>query len=164
MADNLSAAQRSALMQRIRSKNTRPELVVRKGLFSRGVRYRLHCRVGNVRPDLVLSRIKTAIFVHGCFWHGHHCALFRWPKTRPEFWEAKIWSNRARDQAALDMLRLQGWSAAIVWECSLRNRPEQEVEKVLSQLFHWLKSVPRPAFISIPQSVKPTRLTSDQNQ
>jgi DNA mismatch endonuclease (patch repair protein) len=113
-------------MSRIRGSNTKLEMLVRRALHARGFRYRL----GGVglpgRPDLVLPRYRTAIFVHGCFWHGHDCPLFRLPKTRPEFWRNKIESNQARDERALEKLTQMGWHACVAWECSLRGVDESE--------------------------------------
>ncbi|WP_379655037.1 very short patch repair endonuclease [Pseudoxanthomonas sp. UC19_8] len=107
-------------MSGIRGKNTRPEWIVRRALHARGFRYRLHVRDLPGRPDIVLPKHRAVIFVHGCFWHGHDCPLFRWPKTRPEFWQAKINRNRANDTKHQSELRADGWRVGIVWECALR--------------------------------------------
>lgn len=122
MADRLTPDQRRLNMSRVRAKNTRPELAVRKLLHRAGFRFRLHpCDLPG-RPDLVLARFRAAIFVHGCFWHGHDCSLFRMPATRPEFWSAKIDGNRQRDQTAVAGLRQAGWRILWVWECALKGR------------------------------------------
>ena len=107
-------------MSRIRGSDTKLELLVRRALHSRGFRYRLGGAGLPGRPDLVLPRYRTAIFVHGCFWHGHDCSLFRLPKTRPEFWQAKIESNQTRDERVLAQLAKMGWHTLVIWECSLR--------------------------------------------
>ena len=107
-------------MAAIRSKNTSPELIVRKALHGVGFRYRLHARALPGSPDLVLSKHHAVVFVHGCFWHMHECSVFRWPKTRPEFWRQKLELNRARDEQAINLLRASHWRVAVVWECALR--------------------------------------------
>jgi DNA mismatch endonuclease (patch repair protein) len=122
MADVHTAETRSANMSAIRGKNTKPELVVRKLLFSRGFRYRLHVKALQGAPDIVLPKHRVAIFVHGCFWHGHDCYLFRWPATRPEFWQKKIEQNIARDQRDLLSLKSAGWRVICVWECAVKGR------------------------------------------
>jgi len=111
---------RSRMMSGIRGRNTKPEWTVRRALHARGFRYRLHARDLPGHPDIVLPRHQSVIFVHGCFWHGHDCPLFRWPKTRPEFWRTKIDRNRANDAKQQAELQSAGWRVAIVWECALR--------------------------------------------
>lgn len=118
--DNLTPQQRSAQMSRIRGSNTRLEILVRKGLHARGLRYRLGGAGLQGRPDIVLPKYRTVVFVHGCFWHGHDCPLYRLPKTRPEFWAEKISTNRVRDSRVIDQLTELGWRSIVVWECSLR--------------------------------------------
>jgi DNA mismatch endonuclease (patch repair protein) len=117
--DPLSAEQRSALMRRVKSKDTKPEMVVRRMLHGMGYRYRLHGRGLPGTPDLVFPARAKVIFVNGCFWHGHTCARGTKPKTNAEFWQAKIDRNRSRDRAALRLLRTHGWQALTVWECSI---------------------------------------------
>jgi DNA mismatch endonuclease (patch repair protein) len=108
-------------MSRIRSKDTKPEMIVRKFLFSKGFRYRLHDKNLPGRPDVVLPKYKTVIFIHGCFWHGHEgCRYFVVPKTRTEWWLNKINTNHSKDLAAEDKLRSLGWRIIIVWECELK--------------------------------------------
>jgi DNA mismatch endonuclease (patch repair protein) len=109
-------------MSRVRSKDTAPELIVRRVLHSEGYRYRLHRRDLPGRPDIVLPRHRAAVFVNGCFWHGHGCSLFRMPATRSEFWAAKIEANRVRDAAARGKLKDKGWRTLDVWECALRGQ------------------------------------------
>lgn len=120
MADIISPEQRSALMSRIRGKNTGIELQVRKGLHALGFRYRLGGAGLPGRPDIVLPRYRTVVFVHGCFWHQHDCHLFRLPKTRTEFWKAKVEANRARDDRVSGKLESAGWRVQTLWECELR--------------------------------------------
>lgn len=120
MADVLTPDQRRLNMSRIRGRDTKPEMLIRRGLHARGFRYRVQDRKLPGRPDLVFPRYHAVIFVHGCFWHGHECPMFKLPVTRREFWMAKIASNRARDARATATLLELGWRVANVWECSLR--------------------------------------------
>lgn len=113
---------RSAVMARVRSRDTGPEMAVRRLLTRLGYRYRLQRRDLPGRPDIAFIGRRKAVFVHGCFWHGHACARgARLPRTNADYWEAKIARNRARDAAALEALAALGWSAVVVWECELRN-------------------------------------------
>ena len=113
--------QRSALMSRIRSGNTQPELAVRRLLHALGYRFRLHRRDLPGRPDIVLPRHSLVIFVHGCFWHQHSgCRLASRPKTRQDYWEPKLAGNVRRDRAAADALASLGWRVAVIWECETR--------------------------------------------
>lgn len=119
MADTLSIEERSKRMSRIRGIDTRPELMVRRYLHARGFRFRLHGRGLPGKPDIILPKYRTVIFVHGCFWHSHHCQQGRIPGTRSEFWQAKFEANRRRDVRNSRSLRSLGWRVLIVWECSL---------------------------------------------
>lgn len=112
-------------MSRIRGSNTKLEVLVRKALHARGFRYRLGGAGLPGRPDIVLPKYHTVVFVHGCFWHGHDCPLYRLPKTRPEFWQAKIDSNRSRDERVKARLMEMSWNTVEVWECSLRGIHEE---------------------------------------
>ena len=124
MVDVMSAEKRSALMSRIRGKDTSPEMCVRKYLWEAGLRYRLHPGRMPGRPDMVLKRWNAVVFVHGCFWHSHAgCSFFRLPKTRVEFWEEKLRLNRERDERTVSALAADGWRVAIVWECAVRADP-----------------------------------------
>lgn len=127
-------------MAAIRGADTKPEIIVRLGLHARGFRYRLHDRQLPGRPDLVLPRYRAVIFVNGCFWHGHECALFRWPKTRPDFWKAKIDGNVARDRRNHLALSAQGWRVATVWECALKGRNRLDSSELIDSLAAWLSS------------------------
>jgi len=116
---------RRRTMQAVKSKDTGPEILVRRLLFAEGYRYRLHKKDLPGCPDLVFSSRKKVIFVHGCFWHGHHCARGnRVPVHNREYWVEKIRKNRQRDRNAARLLRYLGWKRKVVWECSLKN-PEQ---------------------------------------
>lgn len=120
MADRLTPEQRRLNMSRVRAKNTGPEMIVRRILHGRGFRFRLHRRDLPGKPDVVLPRYRTAILIHGCFWHGHGCSLFKVPATRTAFWLAKIETNRRRDAEALSRLKALGWRTLCVWECAMK--------------------------------------------
>ncbi|WP_108471865.1 very short patch repair endonuclease [Rhodanobacter thiooxydans] len=136
MADTLSREQRSMAMSRIRSRDTTPELLVRRAFWSEGLRFRLHARNLPGRPDIVLRRWNAAVFVHGCFWHRHEgCPLFRLPATRPEFWEPKLQANQRRDARAIHELSEAGWRVLVVWECALK----WDVEVAGAQAVSWIR-------------------------
>jgi DNA mismatch endonuclease (patch repair protein) len=118
--DVLTPQQRQHNMSRIRGRDTKPEMLLRRHLHATGLRFRLHAPNLPGRPDMVFSRHHAAILVHGCFWHGHDCPLFKLPSTRPEFWSTKISGNRDRDRRTIAALRTSGWRVLIVWECSLK--------------------------------------------
>ena len=123
MADRLTLSQRSHCMSRIRCKNTKPEILVRKGLHARGFRFRLHNKDLPGSPDVVLPKYGVAIMVNGCFWHGHKgCRYATEPKTNIEFWETKIARNRHRDEVTNAHLEALGWHVITVWECELRGK------------------------------------------
>ncbi len=128
------------MMAGIRGKNTKPELLIRKALHARGFRYRIHCKNLPANPDMCFPKHRAVIFVHGCFWHGHDCHLFKWPKTRSEFWSAKIARNREVDGAALQRLGDSGWRSATVWECALKGKTRLPLEEVVASLERWLQS------------------------
>lgn len=138
MGDIVNQETRSRMMSRIRDRDTAPELLIRKGLFSRGYRFRLHCSKLPGKPDLVLKKYNAAIFVHGCFWHGHQCHLFKWPQTRPEFWKKKILGNMDRDRDRLENLAREGWRSLVIWECALKGKfrlvPAELLDRVESFL------------------------------
>ncbi|MCU1305277.1 MAG: mismatch-specific endonuclease [Candidatus Sulfotelmatobacter sp.] len=140
MTDVLSAGQRSYCMSRIRGKDTKPEHVIRRGLFAMGFRYRLHERSLPGCPDLVFPRYKAAIFVNGCFWHGHECDLFRWPNTNGQFWRKKILGNKRNDKRNLENLGSAGWRTLLVWECAIRGRQKLSQTRLLARVAKWLLS------------------------
>ncbi|HDR9178033.1 TPA: DNA mismatch endonuclease Vsr [Burkholderia vietnamiensis] len=119
--DNLERSGRAALMRRVKRKNTTPELAVRRMLHARGYRYTLHNSRLPGCPDIVFSRRRKVVFVHGCFWHGHTCRHGRLPKTNVEFWERKIAQNRARDERVERELMAMGWSTYSVWQCEIKD-------------------------------------------
>jgi DNA mismatch endonuclease (patch repair protein) len=119
--DVFSREKRSEVMSRVRSKHTKPELRVRSYLHRRGLRFRLHSRSLPGSPDLVFPSCKIAVFVHGCFWHGHDCKKARLPETRREFWQQKIEGNQTRDARKREALEKLGWRVLTVWECEINN-------------------------------------------
>lgn len=143
MADVLSREQRSYCMSRIRGKDTKPEYIIRKGLFALGFRYRLHQRSLPGCPDLVFSRRRAVIFVHGCLWHKHGCPLFRWPKSNAEFWRNKITRNSRNDAENIVKLNAAGWRVLIVWECTLRRKPSAVINGVTAKVARWLQHGPK---------------------
>lgn len=125
-------------MSRIRSKDTKPEMIVRKFLFSKGFRYRLHVKDLPGKPDIVLPKYKTVIFVHGCFWHGHDgCKLNRIPRKNKKYWIPKLEKNKKRDAIQLKELNLLGLKGIIIWECGLT------MTKIDCTLFHLLENLKR---------------------
>lgn len=139
--DPLTPEQRHYCMSRIQGKNTKPELQVRKGLFALGYRYQLHRKDLPGKPDIVLPKYNAVIFVHGCFWHGHDCHLFKWPKTKREFWKNKIVKNQANDDNAKNLLLNAGWRVAIIWECALKGSRKKNLDLVVHETDEWLKSL-----------------------
>lgn len=135
MADVMTPNQRSRCMAAIKGKDTKPEILVRKFLFSKGLRYRLNNRKLPGSPDIVLKKYKTVIFVDGCFWHGHEgCKYFRLPKSNTPFWKTKITQNIERDKKTTQALIALGWKVIRIWECELRNKCNREV--ALNKLFN----------------------------
>lgn len=120
MADVLTAAQRHKCMSKVKNKNTRPEIAVRKFLFSQGFRYRIADKRLPGKPDIVLPKYRTVIFVNGCFWHGHSCKYATIPATNSEFWETKINGNVERDNKQYADLKSLGWNVIVVWQCQLK--------------------------------------------
>ena len=134
MADVHTKKQRSFNMSRIKGKDTKPEMLVRKFLHANGYRYKLHDKKLPGKPDIVLPKYRKVIFVHGCFWHGHaNCKYFTVPKTRTEWWTDKINRNKANDEKAVMALRKAGWKVIAVWECSLK---PVKVEKTLAAILN----------------------------
>lgn len=140
MADVHDSKTRSRNMAAIRGKDTKPELIIRRGLHAKGFRYRLHNRELPGRPDIVFPKYNAAVFVNGCFWHGHDCPLFKWPKTREDFWRDKISGNVERDRRNLAELRSKGWRYAVVWECALKGKGKLSAGEVIDAIADWLSS------------------------
>ena len=124
-------------MSHIRSKNTKPEEIVRKYLFSKGLRYRKNVKTLPGCPDIVLPKYKSVIFVNGCFWHKHNCGRFVWPKSNQEYWEKKIQRNIERDTSSYAELSELGWQVLIIWECELKKNIR---EKSLESLYNRISS------------------------
>jgi DNA mismatch endonuclease (patch repair protein) len=128
MSDVFTTAKRSWVMSRIRGKDTAPERVVRSFLHKRGFRFRLHASTLPGKPDIVLRKYRTAIFVHGCFWHHHaKCKYAVYPAHRKKFWRAKIDGTILRDRKAIRLLRRAGWLVLIIWECEVERNPQSLV-------------------------------------
>ena len=139
-------------MAGIKAKNTDPEMQIRRALHARGFRFRLHSSTVPGKPDMVLSKYRAAIFVHGCFWHGHDCPLFRLPGTRPEFWRAKIERNRKRDGTVQTQLSAAGWRSVTVWECAIRGPQRLGLEETVRRIADWLpKSATMQLEVRAPQ-------------
>ena len=145
--DKLTPEQRHRNMAAIRGKNTKPEMIVRRGLWSRGFRYRLNHRRLPGHPDIVLRKYRTCIFVNGCFWHGHD-GCWKIPKSNREFWVAKIRRNKERDKEEQRKLAAMGWHCITVWECELKpSKREETLDSIAFTLNHiWLQdhSIPKP--------------------
>ena len=133
--DHVSPATRSKIMAAVKSKDTTPELAVRRALHRRGYRYGLHSPDLPGKPDLVFRTRRKVLFVHGCFWHGHRCGKGRLPKTKKAFWSAKIAANKARDIRNVRLLRREGWSVLTVWQCQTR-----EMDKLVDKIARFLES------------------------
>ncbi len=135
MADSLTPDQRHRTMSHIRAQNTGPEMIVRKYLYAQGFRYRLYSRALPGKPDIVLGKYKTVIFIHGCFWHGHHgCKYYRQPKSNKEYWIAKIASNITRDAINLTNLKELRWTVITVWECELKKNAEERCIRLVKEI------------------------------
>lgn len=139
MIDVVSPSKRSEMMAGIKGRNTKPEILVRRALFASGYRFRLHRKDLPGSPDIVLASRKLAIFVNGCFWHGHlQCRFAKLPATRSDFWRSKLERTKCRDQEAIEALRLLGWRVLIVWECFIRQQGDpRNLQGVLAR---WIGS------------------------
>ncbi len=136
MTDVHSPEVRSFNMSRIKSKNTKPEILVRKFLFTKGFRYRLHSSILPGKPDLVLPKYKTVIFVNGCFWHGHMgCKYFVVPKTKTEWWINKIHKTRQLDKENIEKLEKSGWKVLTIFECELKkNKIQDTLNEIINKI------------------------------
>lgn len=140
MSDVLSPEQRRRCMSAIKSTDTKPELIVRRYLFSRGLRYRLHAKKLPGTPDLVFPKYRSVVFIHGCFWHGHEeCGMFRFPKSNEVFWRTKIEHNVKRDVAVATALLRLGWRVLVIWECTLKKNIRK---KTLENLYNEIIDFP----------------------
>lgn len=139
MTDVVDKETRSRMMSGIKGTNTKPELIVRKALFKKGFRYKLHDKILPGKPDLVLPKYNAVIFIHGCFWHRHNCHLFKWPSTRPDFWKTKINRNVEVDITNYKQLKSQGWYILTIWECALKGKTKRSLNDVIDKTIHWLE-------------------------
>ena len=137
--DIMSREKRSRNMSRIRGRDTKPERIVRSLLHRRGFRFARHRTGLPGRPDIVLPRHRTAIFVHGCFWHKHDCKYFRAPKSNTSFWKSKLRNNQERDRRNINHLLLDGWYVAVIWECAIRDQSDASIESMADRLETWLR-------------------------
>lgn len=141
MADIVDAVTRSRMMSGIKAKDTKPEMAIRKMLHAAGFRYRLHDKRLPGKPDLVLPKYRTAVFVHGCFWHGHEgCSLFRIPKSKTEFWEEKISQNIKRDSSHISELLANGWRVLVIWECATKGANKMTSEDMILRIKTFLNN------------------------
>jgi DNA mismatch endonuclease (patch repair protein) len=136
MPDKYSKETRSRMMSGIKNKNTKPETMIRKELFRNGFRYRLHNGKLPGKPDLVLKKYMAVVFVQGCFWHGHNCRYFVWPKSNREFWRTKINGNKKNDKKVIKKLKLMGYRICLFWECVTRDHELFPV--AMNKLKAWL--------------------------
>ena len=135
MADNHTKEIRSMNMSHIKSTNTKPEEKVRKYLFSKGLRYRKNVRTLPGKPDIVLKKYKTVVFVNGCFWHKHDCGRFVMPASNTEYWEKKISGNVERDKTNTALLEEQGWRVIVIWECQLKKKViDENLERLYTEI------------------------------
>lgn len=139
MADVVDPATRSRMMAGIRGKNTKPELLVRHALHRAGFRYRLHDPGLPGKPDMTFPKHHAVIQTHGCFWHGHHCHLFKWPGSKVEFWQKKITRNREKDAENMAALAALGWRVLVVWECAIKGRTRRPLQEIVETASTWLK-------------------------
>lgn len=139
MVDVVDKATRSRMMSGIRSKNTLPEKQIRSALHRRGFRFRLNQASLPGKPDLVLKKFNAVIFIHGCFWHGHNCKLFKWPSTNKSFWHKKIERNRDKDAEVLVALKKSGWRVMVIWECALKGKAQiAKHPHTIDKVCNWL--------------------------
>ena len=137
MSDIFSFQKRSDIMSKIGGKNTKPEILVRKFLFSKGFRYRINVKTLPGKPDIVLPKYKTVIFVNGCFWHGHNCKKGKLPSSNIDFWKEKISNNKSRDDKNADLLIKLGWKVIIIWQCEISKIDDRI--KILNKLLDDIK-------------------------
>ena len=137
MSDIFSSQKRLDIMSKISGKNTKPEILVRKFLFSKGFRYRINVKTLPGKPDIVLPKYKTVIFINGCFWHGHNCKKGKLPSSNIDFWKEKISNNKLRDDKNSDLLIKLGWKVIIIWQCEV-SKIDNRI-KILNKLLEDIK-------------------------
>lgn len=138
MSDIYSKSKRSDIMSKISGKETKPEILVRKHLFSEGFRFRKNVKDLPGKPDIVLPKYKTVIFIHGCFWHGHSCKRGTLPQTNYEFWKEKIGKNIERDNRNINELREEGWNVIVIWQCEILNQilQKERFDKLIMEILN----------------------------
>lgn len=138
MADTATPKRRSEIMSHIKSKDTSIELMVRRYLFSQGYRYRVNYKALPGKPDIVFSKKKIAIFIHGCYWHGHDCGsrYAHTSQSNKTYWEPKIYRTKQRDHEHIIKLEASGWKVAILWECQIKNNFDQTIENLINMIEH----------------------------
>ena len=134
-------------MSGIRGKDTRPEIVLRKGLHALGFRYRLHAKDIPGKPDIVFPKYRALVVVNGCFWHGHDCRYFKWPKSNLAFWQEKITLNQQRDIRHLRKQRDLGWRVLVVWECAVRRQEREHNSDLICLVAKWISESSPAAFL-----------------
>jgi len=147
LPDVVDRVTRSRMMAGIRSRNTGPERLVRGLLHKRGFRFRLHSSSVPGHPDLILAKYRAAIHVHGCFWHGHDCALFRTPGSRTEFWKSKIRVNRTRDRRVIKETLAIGWRHLTIWECAFKGPQQIGLARTVDRAVKWIEGRRREGII-----------------
>jgi DNA mismatch endonuclease, patch repair protein len=150
MADIVDAATRSRMMSGIQSKNTKPEMLIRKALHARGFRYSLHSKQLPGKPDIVMPKWRVVIFVHGCFWHVHGCSLSKMPANNSDFWAKKLGANRRRDAAVKDNMIALGWRTVIIWECATRGKSALvNLPNMTDTLATWIRSQAKSSYLEL---------------
>lgn len=149
MVDRVGRDVRTRIMRANRGKNTGPELIVRKALFAKGLRYRIHDKSFPGKPDIVFAKHRAVIFIHGCFWHGHDCRRRPFPKSNEAFWQGKIEANKKRDLETKLIINEMGWRVLVIWECAIRRRTPHFAESVdFDRVVSWLFSGGKLAMLS----------------
>lgn len=139
MTDTFSKEKRHEVMSKIRGKDTKIEIKVRHWLYHHGIRYRKNCKDIAGKPDIAIKKYKIAIFIHGCFWHGHeNCKYYRLPKSNVEYWEDKIEKNKNRDREIIENLQSMGWNVFVVWECQVKSNFESVMESLLNEILSFI--------------------------
>lgn len=148
------------MMSGIRSKNTKPEIMIRKSLHHIGFRYRLHDDSLPGKPDIVLRKFKVAIFVNGCFWHMHSCGNFKFPKTQDKFWKEKLTKNKLRDQKVIEQLHEAGWRVFVIWECAVRKiaRDPDAPSNFANQVGEWIVHGKNSGEVDSDGNIKPLKI------
>ncbi len=140
MADVFSSEKRSSVMSKIRGKDTKPEVKVRKALHGLGYRYSLHKKELPGKPDLYFKKYNAVVEINGCYWHGHNCHLFSMPKSNTEFWKKKINGNKKRDERNIEKLKEMGFRVLIIWECAIKGKTSLQFDSLIKEVEEWINS------------------------